>query len=232
MSPDLTSLTGDLLGQLLSTTVNSKNSTLLTALSSNVKFLDLDKINLNDIKAAITFKDGKVSVKPFDIKYKDIKATIGGTHGFDQSMNYSLKFDVPAKYLGTEANALIAKLTPADAAKLDNIPINAIMKGNFSNPKISTDMKTAVTNLTNQLIQQQKEQLVKKGTSALTDLLNKNKKPGDSTKTTTPVIPTSKEEVKTQAKEEVKAKATDLINGLFKKKKTTTTPPAEPQTTP
>jgi hypothetical protein len=39
---------------------------------------------------------------------KDIKATIGGTHGFDQSMNYNLKFDVPAKYLGSEANALIA----------------------------------------------------------------------------------------------------------------------------
>jgi hypothetical protein len=52
---------------------------------------------LNDVKAAITFKDGKVNVKPFDIKYKDIKATIGGTHGFDQSMNYNLKFDVPAK---------------------------------------------------------------------------------------------------------------------------------------
>jgi hypothetical protein len=34
---------------------------------------------LNDVKAAITFKDGKVNVKPFDIKYKDIKA-IGGTH--------------------------------------------------------------------------------------------------------------------------------------------------------
>jgi hypothetical protein len=52
-------------------------------------------------KAAITFKDGKVNVKPFDIKYKDIKATIGGT-AFDQSMNYNLKFDVQ-KYLGSEA---------------------------------------------------------------------------------------------------------------------------------
>ena len=50
------------------------------------------------------------------------------------------------------------------------------MPGNFSTPKISTDIKTAVTNLTNQLIQQQKERLVKQGTSALTDLINKNKK--------------------------------------------------------
>lgn len=227
MSPDLKSLTGDLLGQLLSTTVNASNSTLLTALTSNIKFLDLSKINFNDLKAAITFKDGQVNVRPFDIKYKDIKATIGGTHGFDQTMNYSLKFDVPAKYLGSDANALIAKLTPTDAAKLESIPINALMTGSFTNPKISTDLKTAVTNLTNQLIQQQKAELISKGTSKLTDLINKNKKPGDTTKT---VVPTTKAEVQEQAKVEVKKQATSLLKGLLNKKKTTTpaatTPPA------
>ncbi|MDD5150726.1 MAG: AsmA-like C-terminal region-containing protein [Flavobacterium sp.] len=207
MSPDLKSISGDLLGQLFSTTVSANNSTLLTALSSNVKFLDMSKLNLNDVKAALSFKDGKVNVKPFDIKYQDIKATIGGTHGFDQNMNYNVKFDVPAKYLGSEANALLSKMSPADAAKLDNIPINALLSGSFSSPKISTDMKSAVANLSNQLVKQQKDKVVAKGTSALNDLINKNtSKPGDTTKTTTP-------------KEDVKAKASDLLNGLFKKKK-------------
>lgn len=208
-TPDLKTLTGDLLGQLLSTTINAKNSTLLTALDSNLKFIDLSKLNLNDLKAAITFKDGKVNVKPFDIKYQDIKATIGGTHGFDQSMNYNVKFDVPAKYLGNEANALLAKLSTSDAAKLNNIPINALVVGNFTNPKITTDVKTAVTNLTNQLVKQQKEKLVSKGTSALMDLINKNtKKPTDTTKAATP----------STTKEDIKTKAADLLNGLFKKK--------------
>ena len=216
LTPDLKTITGDLLGQFLSTTINSSNSTLLTALTSNIKFLDLNKINLNDLKAAITFKDGKVNVKPFNIKYQDIQATIGGTHGFDQSMNYSIKFNVPAKYLGTEANALISKLSAADAAKLENIPVNAMLTGSFSKPKITTDLKAAATNLTNQLIQQQKQKLVSKGNAALTDIINKNKKPGDTTKT---VIPATKEEVQTKAKEEVKAKATDLLNNLFNKKK-------------
>jgi hypothetical protein len=216
MRPDLKTLTGDLLGQLLSTTVNTANSTLLTALGSNIKFIDVSKINLNDLKAAVTFKEGMVSVRPFNINYKDIKATVGGTHGFDQTMNYNIKFDVPAKYLGTEANELIAKLSASDASKMESIPVNATLTGNFSNPKISTDIKTAVTNLTNQLIEQQKERLVKQGTSALTDLINKNKKPGDTTKT---VVPVTKEEVQTKAKEEVKAKAEDLIKGLFNKKK-------------
>ena len=81
LTPELATLTGDLLGQLLSTTVNAQNSTLLNALGSNLKFIDMSKVNLNNLKAALTFKDGKVNVKPFDIKYQDIKAAIGGTHG-------------------------------------------------------------------------------------------------------------------------------------------------------
>ena len=127
MTPDLKSITGDLMGQLLSTTVNSSNSTLLTALDNKLGFVDLKKLNLNDLKAALTFKDGKVNVKPFDIKYQDIKATIGGSHGFDQLMNYNVKLDVPSKYLGTEINNLIGKLTPTDAKKFETIPINAIL---------------------------------------------------------------------------------------------------------
>jgi hypothetical protein len=211
LTPDLATLTGDLLGQLLSTTVSAENSTLLNALGSNLKFIDMSKVNLNNLKAALTFKDGKVNVKPFDIKYQDIKATIGGTHGFDQSMNYNLKFDVPAKYLGTEANALIAKLSPADAAKLQSIPINAMLVGNFTNPKITTDINSAVAKLTTQLVNQQKDRMVKQGTSALTDFINKNQKPADTTKTVAP-------------KEDVKTKAGDLLNGLFNKKKKTEEP--------
>ena len=215
MTPDLKTITGDLIGQLLSTTINSNNSTVLKALTSNVKFVDLNKINLNDIKAYLTFKDGKVNVKPFDIKYQDIKATIGGTHGFDQSMDYNIKFNVPAKYLGKEANAFISKMSAADAAKFENIPVTALMTGNFSNPKISTDMKTVMSNLTMQLAKQQSDKLVKKGSDELDKYLNKNKK-------------TDTDTTKTGAqKEDIKKKAGDLLNGLFKKKKT-----EEPATTP
>jgi AsmA-like C-terminal region len=206
LTPDLKTLSGDLLGQLLNTTVNANNSTLLSGLSSGIKFFDTKSLNLNDLKGIFTFKDGKVSLKPMDIKYKDIKATIGGTHGFDQSMNYNIKMDVPAKYLGNEIGGLLAKLSPTDAAKIENIPLTALLTGNFTKPIVSTDMKSAVTSLTTQLVKQQKDKLIKQGATALGDLLNKNKKPGDSTKTTIPVT-----------KEDVKNKAKDLLNGLFRK---------------
>jgi len=219
MTPDLKSLSGDLLGQLLSTTVNDKNSKLLSTLTSNLNFINLDKLNLNDVKAALSFNDGKVTVKPFDIKYQDIKVTVGGTHGFDQNMNYNLKFDVPTKYLGSEVNNLIAKLTPADASKIESIPVNGIMNGSFAAPKFTTDLKMATTNLVTQLVKQQKDKYINQGLSQLGAVAGLPTKT-DSTGTTIPKTKEEvKEEVKTKATEVVKDKVKDGLNNLFNKKK-------------
>jgi hypothetical protein len=216
MTPNLKSISGDLFGQLLSTTVNEKNSAMLTALSSNMKFIDISKVNLNDVKAALNFKDGKVNVKPFDIKYQDIVVNVGGTHGFDQTMNYDLKFDVPVKYLGKDVNNLIAKLTPADQKQITSIPVTGLMTGNFSQPKFNSDLKQSTTNLTTQLVKMQKDKLVNQGTSALGNLINGTKAntSGSGTSTATDTTKT-----KPTPKEEIKTKATDAINGWLKKKK-------------
>ncbi len=213
MTPNLKTLTGDLVGQLLSTTVNEKNSTLLTALSSNVKFLDVSKLNLNDIKAALSFKDGKVAVKPIDLTYQDINITVGGTHGFDQSMNYDVQFDVPAKYLGTEVTSLLNKLTPADQQKLERVPITANLTGNFTNPNIKTDLKQATTNLATQIVKLQKEKLVNEGTSALSNLFNGTKDNATTTDTTKTTTQTPKEDIK----EGVKNVLGGLLGGKKKK---------------
>ena len=219
MTPDLGSLTGDLLGQLLSTTVNSSNSALLTALDDKLGFIDLKKLNLNDLRAALTFKDGKVNVKPFDLKYQDIKATVGGSHGFDQNMNYNIKLDVPAKYLGPEINNLIAKLSAADAKKLESIPVNAIITGNFKNPKITTDVKQATTTLVTNLVKQQKEKLITSGTNALNSIISNATK-------------SEKDSTKTNVSSDIKTRANDLLNGLFNNKKKEEPKKAETPATP
>lgn len=201
ITPNLNTLNGDLLGQMSGTSINPNGSNIINTISQNLKFIDLKKLNINDVKMALTFQDGKVTVKPFDIKYQDIKVTVAGTHGFDQLMNYNLKFDVPAKYLGNEAAGLLAKLSPSEISKLDNIPVNANLTGSFSKPKVTTDIKSATTSLVTSIAKQQKQKLLSQGTSALDNLINNNTKSGDTTKT---------KKVVNQAK--------DLLNGLFKKK--------------
>jgi hypothetical protein len=211
MTPNLKTISGDLFGQLLSTTINEKNSAMLTALSSNMKFIDMSKVNLNDVKAALSFKDGKVNVKPFDIKYQDITVNVGGSHGFDQTMNYNLKFDVPVKYLGKEVTNLVAKLTPSDQKQITSIPVTGLMTGNFSQPKFNTDLKQSTTNLTTQLVKMQKDKLVNQGTSALGNLINGTKNNNSGTTTATDTSKT-----KTTPKEEIKSTIKDKANGAIK----------------
>ena len=201
ITPNLNTLSGDVFGQMSGTSINPSGSATLNTISQNLKFIDLKKLNLNEVKMALAFQDGKVTVRPFDIKYQDIKVSVAGTHGFDQLMNYNLKFDVPAKYLGNEIGGLLAKLSPGDIAKLDNVPVNANLTGSFSKPKVITDIKSATTSLASNIAKQQKQKLLSQGSSALENLINNNTKSGDTTKT---------KKVVNQAK--------DLLNGLFKKK--------------
>ncbi|MHB1105653.1 MAG: AsmA family protein [Lutibacter sp.] len=216
MTPDLKTITGNLIGQLLGSKLSPANSPLLTSLASNIKFLDLEKLNLDKLKMILSFKDGKVEINPFTLKYQDINIEISGAHGFDQSMAYNLKFDVPVKYLGNEVNNLLTKLTPADAAKIENFPINANLTGSFTSPKVSTDLQQATTNVVTQLVDMQKGKLINQATQALGNLIPGNSKvdtaktkSADTTKTVTPKQTIDK------AKDSIVQNA---LKNLFKKK--------------
>jgi len=213
LTPDVYSLTGDLIGQIQDGKINAENSPLLSALTKNVNFINPDKLNLKDVKAHIAFADGKVNIKPFTLKYQDINVTVGGQHGFDQHMNYDLNFDVPAKYLGKEAENLINKLSASEQAKLTDIPVKAIVTGTFNSPKITTDMGAVIKNLTTQLVQQEKEKVINKGKEALGEKLNdllggkKDATPTDSVKAASDA----------KKAEDIK-NAANSLKDLFKKK--------------
>ncbi|OYQ37468.1 AsmA family protein [Flavobacterium cyanobacteriorum] len=217
MTPDLKSINGSLMGQLLSTTINEKNSKLLTALDNNLKFIDLNKLNLNDLKANLSFENGKVNIKPINLKYQDIAIQVGGQHGFDQSMSYNVNFDVPAKYLSPEVTKLLSSLSPAEANKI-SVPVTALVTGTFQNPKISTDVSKTVTNLTQQLVKQQKDKYKQQGVNALNNLIKGKNNNTTTTDTAKAQTPKTNQELKEKAGEAVKSKATDAVRNLFRKK--------------
>ena len=66
MIPDVKSISGDLMGNILQGSLNKNKSALLTELDNKATFLDLKDINLKDVKAVVSFKNGKVAVKPLD----------------------------------------------------------------------------------------------------------------------------------------------------------------------
>lgn len=184
-TPLLNSISGNALAELLTTKIEPKNKQLFSLLESKLNFLDFSKLDLKDLKTKLSFNDGQVSVNPFDIKYKDIKMTVGGSHTFSNTMNYQVVLDVPAKYLGTEVNNLINKIN--DAAVNDiKIPVTATISGNTLKPQVTTDLTSGVKNLTSQLIEIEKQKLINKGKDKLTDVVGNilgGNKPKDSTST-------------------------------------------------
>ncbi|MDY7394731.1 AsmA-like C-terminal region-containing protein [Aureibaculum sp. 2210JD6-5] len=217
-TPDLNTLSGKAIAELVSSKLSSENSPIISKLEEQLSFLDTKKLNLNDLKTALTFKDGKVQVNPFSINYEDIKIDVSGGHGFDNTLGYEAVINVPAKYLGSDVTKLIAQLSEQEGENI-KIPVNAMITGKFSNPEIKTDFKAAVTDLTKQLVAKQKEKLIDKGKDkvgdALKDLLGGKDKPKDST--TTSVATDSVKKPKTTPKVEDVAK--DALKDLFGKKK-------------
>lgn len=208
MTPNLKTISGELLGQLLNTKIKASNSKALTLLGDKVDFLDVSKLNLNETTGLFSFENGQVNVKPIKLNYKDIGIQLSGKHGFNQVMDYDITFDVPVKYLGTEVTNLIGKLTPKDAEGVKSVPVKANLTGSFSSPNFTTNIKNATSNLVKDLVEKQKQSLINKGkdkiTDKLSDLLGGNK---------------NKEKDSTKTKEDTKDKIKGILGGLFGKKK-------------
>ena len=169
-TPNLSTISGNALAELLTTKINANKGELFNKLEGAINFIDFDKLNLKDLKTKLAFADGKISVKPFDLKYEDIAITVSGSHGFDKTLEYNAVFNVPAKYLGSDVNQLIGKIN-SDEAKNITIPVTANIGGTFTNPTVKTDLTSGVSNLTKQLIEIEKQKLLNKGKDKVQDLL-------------------------------------------------------------
>ncbi len=230
-TPNLTTISGNLLAELLSTKVTTEKAPLLSALDSKLNFLDTKDINLNDLKTALSFDNGKVSVKPFTVNYKDIAINVDGSHTFDKQMQYKATLDVPAKYLGSEVNKLIAQMND-DSLKDLTIPVTANIGGNYTNPTVTTDLTSGVKTLTTQLVEIQKQKLMNQGKDQAKDLLSDvfKKDEKDSTSTKSDGVKEAiggllggdkqKDTTTTKTEEDaVKDAAKSVLGGLFGKKK-------------
>lgn len=227
LTPNLASLTGNALAEILTAKINPEQLPLLANLDQQLKFIDLSKLNLDDLKTQLTFADGMVKIQPFDFKVKDIDVQVSGSHGFDMQMNYDLKLDVPAKYLGSEVGGALGKLTGEQVQNMSvALPIG--LTGTFQDPRINLNMQQAISNLTQQIVQKQKEKLIGKGEEAIKDIITQ--KTGGKTDTTKTQqkpqtrLPDITDTTKT-TDQKVQEAAKNILGGILKnakKKKDTT----------
>ncbi len=188
-TPNLTTISGNAFAELLTTTLKSSNIDFFNTINDKLTFIDLNKIDIDDIKAKLSFDDGKVSVKPFSFNYKDIEITVDGSHGFDQSLNYNATFQIPAKYLGSEVTSLLSQIKSEEAKNIA-IPISGKITGNFTSPNFTTDLASATKDLATKLVKIKAQEAlgnIKTGNDQVDDILGSilgNDKKKDSTVTT------------------------------------------------
>ena len=217
LTPVLSSLAGNALAQLLTAEVNPQQMKLLSALDSKLDFIDLQNLDLSNLKTQLSFDNGLVTVKPFDFNIKGINVGVSGTHSLENSMNYTLNLKVPGSYLGSKVGSTLANLSNADLEKYTvDLPIN--LTGDFTNPQVSLNTQQAVTNLTQQIVATQKDKLKQQGEDKVRDvlggLLGGNKTTTDSTATQT-----AKDSTSTTNQSTTEKVVKDVLGGLFGKKK-------------
>jgi hypothetical protein len=100
---------------------------------------------IKDLRASFRVRDGRVFLSPFDTKLGNVKLNISGDQGFDQTLNYLIKTEIPRQELGSAANELVNDLTSRASGlgipftPSDIIKVNLKVGGTALKPDISPD---------------------------------------------------------------------------------------------
>jgi hypothetical protein len=161
LMPDLQSLTGN--GNLFLIEGLLEKFKPLEQLAAKIKVDELKQVSLREVREYFEFSNGKVLVKPFTVNYKDIKMEIGGSHGFDQSLNYVINLAIPRARFGTDGNKIVddllaqamSKGIPVKASETVNLKVN--LSGFINEPIFKIDLKEAASSLKDEITQQAKD---------------------------------------------------------------------------
>ena len=137
LSPDLQTLNAS--GELSSANIEVQNIAAFDALATALNNDKLRKIEAKDVSIRFEVRDGRVYTEPFDLKFGDVAATLSGSTGLDQTIDYTAKVTIP----GGQA--------------LQTLGVN--IGGTFTDPKISLGVKEAVEEAVKNVVDEQIQKL-------------------------------------------------------------------------
>ncbi|MBL0139632.1 MAG: membrane assembly protein AsmA [Bacteroidetes bacterium] len=144
MSPVVNSLNGG--GKLNTSKIVVQNFPAFNKIADVLKMPSWKKLDIPGMNPSFKFMNGRVYVDPFDVSLNGFKSKIGGSNGFDQTIDYTVYSDIPRASFGGAANAALDNLLSAANSKGvnlsvgDMIPVNIKIGGTVTDPKISTDL--------------------------------------------------------------------------------------------
>jgi hypothetical protein len=150
MTPDLQTLQGE--GTVSLPAATLKDFGPLDKLAQSLDIAELKDVPLKDVKAGFSFKSGRVVVAPFLVQANKMDMQIAGTHGFDQSLDYDIRMQVPRSQLGNKGSMFVKNVVVQAAdqgipIRLDDaVTMNIRMNGTLTSPEVKADMDATVDN--------------------------------------------------------------------------------------
>ncbi len=141
-------------GHLYAKDLKVEQPATLEKLASTLKNEKLRNLELDRADIRFAIREGRVIVEPFDMNFEDSKINVSGSHGIDQTMDYTLDMKIAKKDLGAGANELMNSVSAlASGAGLnisqsETLNVIANITGTFKDPKIKTDLGGNVTKAT------------------------------------------------------------------------------------
>ena len=197
-------------------------SKLVAGIAALTKLDNSEQVTLKDVLFSATIKDGRLSVKPFDVKFGNYATTVSGSTGLDKSIDYTLKMMIPAGQMGSQLQSALNQFTGKNNPT-DKIPVTIGIGGTFDDPKtslVTAEQKEQVKEALNNLGEEKKKEALKqlsqgvKPEDVLKNILGGNKP--DSTKVK---ADTTKVKKDTTAQDPVKDMLQNKLQNLLKKKK-------------
>jgi len=147
MSPILSTLHGN--GVLKTSSVSIGGFPAFVKLGEALKIEQLKNLTLQNVVAEYEFKDGRVNLRnPVKVKIDKINAEITGSTGFDQTIDYNWKMDVPTEMFGSQANSMVAGLLGQASSAIGttvsmpkSVKVNVGFGGTVMNPTVKTGTK-------------------------------------------------------------------------------------------
>jgi len=148
MTTDLRSLYGE--GQVELLTGTMKDFGPMDKLSQSLDMAGLKDIPMKEVKADFSFRSGRVAVSPFVVLSNNMEIEIGGSHGFDQTIDYGMSMKVPRGQLGSKGNNFVKHVVEQAAVKgipvklKDAVSMNVQICGTINSPDVKEDMDATV----------------------------------------------------------------------------------------
>ena len=147
MSPILSTLHGN--GVFKTSSVSIGGFPAFVKLGEALKIEQLKNLNIQNVMAEYEFKDGRVNLRnPVKVKIDKVSAEITGSTGFDQTIDYNWKMDVPTEMFGAQANNMVAGLLGQASSALGttvsmpkSIKVNVGFGGTVMKPTVKTGTK-------------------------------------------------------------------------------------------